>query len=88
MTIARAAMLAALVAAVATPSWRPMQAAPLLQIVTQQPAPKEPDARRPTVCTEQYAPVCGRVNNVIKTYSNACYARADGAEVIAQGPCK
>jgi hypothetical protein len=44
--------------------------------------------RRPTVCTEQYLPVCGRINTVVKTYSNACFARAAGATVIAQGPCR
>jgi hypothetical protein len=45
------------------------------------------DIRRPAVCTEQYLPVCGRLNGVQKTYPNLCYARAAGAEVIAQGPC-
>ena len=40
------------------------------------------------VCTEQYAPVCGRIGSVTKTYSNTCFARADGATVIAQGPCR
>lgn len=44
--------------------------------------------RQPTVCTEQYLPVCGRINAVVKTYSNACFARAAGAMVIAQGPCR
>jgi hypothetical protein len=44
--------------------------------------------RRPTVCTEQYAPVCGELNGVSKTYSNACFAAADGAKIIAQGPCR
>jgi hypothetical protein len=52
-----------------------------------QTAQDNPEPRRPTVCTEQYAPVCGRLNKVEKTYSNQCYARAAGAEVIAQGPC-
>jgi Kazal-type serine protease inhibitor domain len=42
---------------------------------------------RPTVCTEQYEPVCGRINGVRKTYSNRCYARADGASIVAQGRC-
>jgi Kazal-type serine protease inhibitor-like protein len=46
-----------------------------------------PEARRPTICTEQYAPVCGRVGNVTKTYSNACFARAAGAVAITDGPC-
>jgi hypothetical protein len=43
--------------------------------------------RRPTVCTEQYAPVCGRIRNVTRTFSNACFARAAGAEIVADGPC-
>ncbi len=46
------------------------------------------DNRRPTVCTEQYLPVCGRIGSVTQTYSNACFARAAGAHVIAQGPCR
>ena len=73
MSVVRLAILAALLAA----------AAPALA----QRAWQEEDMRRPTVCTEQYAPVCGRLNNVMKTYPNACYARAAGAEVVAQGPC-
>lgn len=56
------------------------------RIVTAQLAPNDA-MRRPTVCTEQYAPVCGRLGNLVKSYSNACYARAAGADVIAQGPC-
>ena len=44
--------------------------------------------RRPSVCTQQYAPVCGEMNGVTKTYSNACFAAADGAKAIAQGPCR
>lgn len=46
-----------------------------------------PEARRPTVCTEQYAPVCGRIGNLAKTYSNSCFARAAGAAAITEGPC-
>ncbi len=73
MTLARAALTAALlVAAVPAASQR---------------ASNDQDTRRPAVCTEQYLPVCGRLNNVVKTYPNQCYARAAGAEVIAQGPC-
>lgn len=44
--------------------------------------------RPPSVCTQQYAPVCGEINGVTKTYSNTCFAAADGAKVIAQGPCR
>lgn len=57
------------------------------QIVTAQVQMQLPDARRPTVCTEQYLPVCGRIGGALKTYSNQCFARAAGAKVIADGPC-
>jgi hypothetical protein len=46
-----------------------------------------PREAAPIVCTEQYAPVCGRVGNVTRTFSNACYARAAGAAIVASGPC-
>lgn len=46
-----------------------------------------PDTSRPTVCTQQYSPVCARANGAVKTYPNRCFAWAAGAEVIAQGPC-
>lgn len=39
------------------------------------------------VCTQEYAPVCARLGGNTTTYSNQCFARAAGAEVIAQGPC-
>jgi hypothetical protein len=52
----------------------------------------EPDnrnfRRHPAVCPEQYAPVCGKINGVRKTYSNSCFAAADGAKVVVLGPCK
>lgn len=86
-TIARAAMLIALAVAAAPLAAPALHAHSPADIVTTQLAPNEPDTRRPSVCTEQYAPVCGRLNNLVKTYPNACYARAAGAEVIAQGPC-
>ena len=35
----------------------------------------------------EYAPVCARLSGNTTTYSNQCFARAAGAEVIAQGPC-
>ena len=43
--------------------------------------------RRRIVCTEQYAPVCGRLGKLVRTYSNACFARTAGAELIALGAC-
>ena len=74
MTIACVAALAAFAAS----------ASPLPATPAQYTPPRE---GAPTVCTEQYAPVCGRIDNVIRTFSNACYARAAGAEIVALGPC-
>ena len=45
------------------------------------------DDHRTMVCTQQYAPVCGRLNGLTTTYPNRCFARVAGAEVIADGPC-
>jgi hypothetical protein len=45
------------------------------------------DDHRTMVCTQQYAPVCGRLNGLTTTYPNRCFARLAGAEVIADGPC-
>ncbi len=88
MIIAGAAILAILVAPASPLSAAPARHAFLATgTVTAQLEPKDFSTRRPTVCTEQYAPVCGRINVVLKTYSNQCYARADGADVIAQGSC-
>jgi hypothetical protein len=88
MIIARAALLAAQIARASRLSAALAQTIVLATgTVTAQLEPKDSSPRRPTVCTEQYAPVCGRSNGVLKTYSNQCYARADGADIIAQGPC-
>ena len=51
------------------------------------PAQYTPPREAQIVCTEQYAPVCGRIDNVTRTFPNACYARAAGAEIVAVGPC-
>jgi hypothetical protein len=40
-----------------------------------------------TICTQQFDPVCAVKRGVQRTYSNACFARADGARIIANGPC-
>jgi hypothetical protein len=87
MTIARPAMLAAIVAAATPLVASSLHAHSPPGIVTTQLAPTDPGTQLSTVCTEQYAPVCGRLSNIVKTYSNQCFARAAGAEMIAQGPC-
>jgi hypothetical protein len=87
MNIARAAIRVGLALASPLSAMSISQALVANWTVTAQLEPRDSSARRPTVCTEQYAPVCGRIEGVLKTYSNQCYARAGGAEVIAQGPC-
>jgi hypothetical protein len=82
MTNARAAIVTLLIvsASPAIDAFSPARTA------TAQLAPNDAMRRR-IVCTEQYAPVCGRLGNLVRTYSNVCFARAAGAELIAQGPC-
>jgi hypothetical protein len=43
--------------------------------------------QEPVYCIEIYAPVCGEIKGVKKTYSNSCFARAAGAKIVGQGPC-
>ena len=49
--------------------------------------PPQTEVRPPQVCTEQYYPVCGEKGGARKTYSNACFAAADGASVVNDGQC-
>ena len=68
-----------------TPAPDPQKQEPA-RVVPQQPV--QPIIPRQTVCTQQYDPVCGRIGGSDQTYSNACFARAAGAEIIASGPCR
>ena len=43
--------------------------------------------KTPIFCTENYDPVCGVKDGAQKTYSNACFAKADDANVVAAGEC-
>ena len=49
------------------------------------PTPKP--TKTPIFCAEIYQPVCGAKDGKAKTYSSPCFAKADGAKVIADGEC-
>jgi hypothetical protein len=87
MNVAHAAIWAGLAILASPPSEAAVPQASSTRTMTAQLEPKDMSKRRPTVCTEQYEPVCGRIDGIRKTYSNRCYARADGASIVAQGRC-
>jgi Kazal-type serine protease inhibitor domain len=64
--------------------FEPKEVPPKIDIVrpTDTGATTEP---RPTICTMEYAPVCG-VDD--KTYSNACMARGNGVDIARDGECE
>ena len=41
----------------------------------------------PTFCTREYAPVCARRHGELRTFPNACEARAADYRVVDNGPC-
>lgn len=43
--------------------------------------------KKPTICTMEYMPVCGKID-IEKTYSNRCMMRADGANFLYSGKCR
>lgn len=45
--------------------------------------------KRAVTCAPQYEPVCARTSlGALATYTNGCFAGADGAMTIAKGSCK
>lgn len=40
-----------------------------------------------TFCTREYAPVCASRRGNVRTFSNACEARAASWRVVGNGPC-
>ncbi|MBL8582063.1 MAG: protease inhibitor [Rhizobiaceae bacterium] len=53
-------------------------------VVVEQPRPGP--APRPQ-CTNQHAPVCGQRGTTLRTFTNACHARANDFVVVANGEC-
>lgn len=54
----------------------------------QEPPISRPPPDRPQFCTQQYEPVCARDGQRIRTFGNACSARAEGAQIIYEGSCR
>jgi len=50
------------------------------------PPPRPP--ANPQICTMEYAPVCGQRGPSVRTFSNACQARAANFTVINRGQCR
>ncbi|TGV14318.1 peptidase [Mesorhizobium sp. M8A.F.Ca.ET.173.01.1.1] len=42
---------------------------------------------QPAFCTREYAPVCGRRHGEMRTFPNACEARASDYRIVGEGPC-
>jgi hypothetical protein len=47
-----------------------------------------PIGGRPLVCTQEFAPVCGRRGSQQRTFDNSCLARASGFQVMHRGQCR
>ncbi|WP_159588726.1 Kazal-type serine protease inhibitor domain-containing protein [Chelativorans xinjiangense] len=47
--------------------------------------PPRPD--RPQFCTREYAPVCARRGNRLRTFGNACEAEAADYRILGRGEC-
>ena len=45
-------------------------------------------ARAQGVCSMDWKPVCGKIDNWQRTYSNECWAKASKAKILYKGECK
>jgi hypothetical protein len=98
LRLAKGALLATIFIGAAV-AQAPPNLQPTLQTPVAAPVPKQEPAAvaaqqptqsvipRQTFCTQEYAPVCGRIGEGSMTYSNACVANAANAEIVASGPC-
>ncbi len=57
-------------------------------VVVDEPRPRPIASSGPQICTMEYAPVCGQRGNRLRTFPNACHARADGFRVVHRGECR
>ncbi|MEZ0004526.1 Kazal-type serine protease inhibitor family protein [Sinorhizobium fredii] len=57
-------------------------------VVVDEPRPGPAPIRPPQMCTMEFAPVCGERGNRLRTFPNACNARADGFRVLHRGECR
>lgn len=61
--------------------WRPIHPAECRR--------RPPQSERPDrVCTREYAPVCARRGNSVRTFGNACSARAQDYRILHRGECR
>lgn len=49
--------------------------------------PRPPRPERPAGCTREFAPVCAARGGRMRTFNNACMARAERYTVIGDRPC-
>jgi hypothetical protein len=47
-----------------------------------------PISSRPATCTREFAPVCAMRGSAVRTFNNACLARANGFRPIRSGRCR
>lgn len=57
-------------------------------VVVDQPPQPRPPRPGPIACTQEYAPVCGRLGSDTRTFGNACEARAEGYRILYPGECR
>ncbi|PBB25177.1 hypothetical protein CK227_16845 [Mesorhizobium sp. WSM4308] len=55
-------------------------------VVDDRPGPRPPRPE-PEFCTRQYEPVCARRHGEMRSFPNACEARAADYRVVGDGPC-